>query len=121
MTIIDTGIWIDDLRAPDALLASLLLDLRGLLHPFVLGEIALGSLPRRDGYLGALRQLPRPSIARHHEVAKLIESEALHGTGIGHVDAHLLASCRLMPGSTLWTRDKRLHAQAQRLGIAFAP
>ena len=118
MIIIDTGIWIDDLRSPDPLLASLILDLQGLLHPYVLGEIALGSLPRRDVYLRAMRQLPRPAVARQHEVARLIESENLHGSGVGFVDAHLLASCKLTPGGKLWTRDKRLLAQAQRLTVS---
>lgn len=121
MIVVDSGIWIDDLRAPDSMLAALLLELRALLHPFVLGEIALGSLPRREPYLREMRRLPRPSIARHLDVVRLIASETLHGTGIGYVDAHLLASCRLMPGSKLWTGDKRLNAQAERLGIAFTP
>lgn len=119
MIIIDTGIWIDHLRAPDAILASLILDLGGLLHPYVLGEIALGSLPRRNAYLRAMRQLPRPAVARHHDVALLIETEKLHGTGIGYVDAHLLASCKLTSGCKLWTRDKRLLAQAERLAVSY--
>ncbi len=38
--------------------------------------------------------------------------------GIGYVDAHLLASLRLTAGSQLWTRDKRLHAAAMKLGLA---
>lgn len=38
--------------------------------------------------------------------------------GIGYVDAHLLAAVRLTHGSGLWTRDRRLGAVAQRLGVA---
>jgi predicted nucleic acid-binding protein len=48
----------------------------------------------------------------------LIGSERLGGAGIGFVDAHLLAACRLS-GALLWTRDKRLRTQAQRLSLAW--
>jgi predicted nucleic acid-binding protein len=41
----------------------------------------------------------------------------LHGFGIGYVDAHLLASAKLKPGSRLWTRDRRLSAVSDRLGL----
>nr|MBW4036397.1 type II toxin-antitoxin system VapC family toxin [Pseudomonadota bacterium] len=40
------------------------------------------------------------------------------GIGIGYIDAHLLASTLLTPDAALWTRDRRLHAAAQRLGLA---
>ena len=52
------------------------------------------------------------------EVLGFIASHALYGIGIGYVDAHLLASARLTPGSTLWTLDKSLAAAALRLGVA---
>jgi hypothetical protein len=39
--------------------------------------------------------------------------------GIGYVDAHLLASARLMVGTMLWTRDERLQLAAERLGLAW--
>jgi hypothetical protein len=40
--------------------------------------------------------------------------------GIGYIDAHLLAAVRLMPGSLVWTRDKRLFEAASSLGLAAA-
>jgi hypothetical protein len=52
-------------------------------------------------------------------VQLLIEAEYLFGRGIGYVDAHLLASARLTAGSRLWARDRRLHENAMRLGIAW--
>ena len=48
------------------------------------------------------------------------ESLGLWGKGIGYVDTHLLASLRLAGDARLWTLDKRLHAQAERLGVAYA-
>jgi predicted nucleic acid-binding protein len=52
-------------------------------------------------------------------VMAFIERHGLHGKGIGYVDAHLLAAVALTAGSSLWTRDKRLLAAAQGLGLAF--
>ena len=46
----------------------------------------------------------------------LIERRALHGTGIGWVDAHLLAST-ILGHSQFWTTDKPLRGVAARLEI----
>lgn len=91
------------------------------MHPFALGEIALGSLPDRSRLLERMALLPQPPVARHAHVMQMVEAEKLCSTGIGYVDAHLLASARLLPGSKLWTRDGRLMRQAERLGVAYAP
>jgi len=56
-------------------------------------------------------------VAGAGEVSQLIESAQLYGRGLSLVDAHLLASVMLTPGSTLWTRDKRLAAIAGALGV----
>jgi predicted nucleic acid-binding protein len=117
MILVDTSGWIDHLRRADTELSRELTHDRILSHPFVIGEIALGSLRQRDIVLGALRGLPTATLASDDEVQILIDRESLHGLGIGYVDAHLLTSVRLMPGSRLWTRDKRLHAVASKLGL----
>lgn len=88
------------------------------MHPFVLGEIALGHLNPRDEILAQFEDLPFAKDATGADVLLLIESEKLFGLGIGYADAHLLASVRLTPGSSLWTRDKRLGEVAHRLAIA---
>ena len=119
MIIVDTGVWIDHLKCPEAHLAVLGERLEALVHPYVLGEIALGSLPHRARLLQRMGGMPQPPLARHAHVMRLIDAEALFSTGIGYVDCHLLASARLLPGSSIWTRDARLHAQAKRLGIAY--
>lgn len=69
--------------------------------------------------LQSLCGLPQAVIATDSEVLGFIGRNALSGTGIGYVDAHLLASVRLMPGSTLWSRDRRLAVVAHRLGLAM--
>ena len=87
-------------------------------QPFVIGELALGSLRRRDAFLSDLRDLPQATIAWDDEVLDLIDREVLFSRGIGYVDAHLLAAARLTAGSKLWTRDRRLRAVAAQLGLA---
>lgn len=121
MIIVDTGVWIDHLRTANRVLAVFAERLEALLHPYVLGEVALGSLPDRAELLERMAQLPQPPVARHMHVMRLIEAERLFSTGIGYIDAHLLASARLLPGSKVWTGDQRLRAQAERLGVAYAP
>ena len=120
MVLVDTSVWIDHLRAGDETLSSLLQERSVLSHPWIIGELALGSLRDRAEVLGLLSALPKAAVATDEDVRWLIEHEALHGTGIGLVDAQILASVKLTPGAQVWTRDKRLLKQAMRLGRAFA-
>jgi predicted nucleic acid-binding protein len=120
MILVDSSIWIDHLRSSEPGLVRLLDSTQVLMHPFVIGELALGSLHRRDLVLGALRDLPRAISATDEEVFAFIERHSLFGLGISYIDAHLLAATRLN-GAELWTRDKRLRAVAQRLGVATGP
>lgn len=117
MIIADTSIWIDHLRRSEAWLGALLSGGQVLMHPFVIGEIALGAIARRSAVIEILENLPQASIATHGEVMALVEQERLHGLGVGYVDVHLLASARLA-GAGLWTRDQRLLSAAERLGLA---
>ena len=89
-----------------------------LVHPAVLGEIAMGSLHRRDVVLRAMADLPRAGVASDEEVMGFVERYRLFGQGIGWTDAHLLAATRLSADALLWTRDRRLRAAARRLGLA---
>jgi hypothetical protein len=116
--LVDTSVWVDHLRARDAALVGLLDAAEVLGHPFVLGELALGRLRQRELVLTTLGDLPQASVATDGEVLSFIETQRLYGFGIGYVDAHLLAAVRLTPGSSLWTRDRRLHEAAARLGAA---
>ncbi|MCU0838905.1 MAG: type II toxin-antitoxin system VapC family toxin [Rhodospirillales bacterium] len=118
MILVDTSVWVDHLRAGDKILEALLQSGRVLVHPFVVGELALGHLRQRRAILTALQDLPRAKAASADEVLHFIEWHALAGQGLGYVDVHLLASTRLTPGSSLWTRDGRLAAAAERLGLA---
>lgn len=117
MILPDTSIWIDHLRQPDSRLTKILAHKNALCHPFIVGEIALGAIPRRSFVLVQLQALRRPRIATHGEVLAMIEYHSLYRRGLGYTDAHLLASTMLTPDTKLWTRDKRLRAAAKELGI----
>ncbi len=119
MILVDTSVWVDHLRHGDGQLIGLLEQAKVVMHPFVVGEIACGSLGDRLSILGLLQDLPAAVVAEGEEVLGFIERHVLHGKGIGYVDVHLLASTALTEGATLWTRDKRLREAAQSLGCAF--
>jgi predicted nucleic acid-binding protein len=89
-----------------------------LIHPFVIGELAMGSLRDRSGLVENLRGLPSVRSANDDEVMGFVEREKLYGRGLGYIDAHLLASVRLTPGARLWSRDRRLTAAAAALEVS---
>lgn len=117
MILVDTSVWIDHINAADPMLVALLSEERVLIHPYVVGEISLGSLRDREVVLGALLDLPAVPVATPEETFYLIEREGLFNRGIGYVDTSLLASARLKPGVTIWTRDKRLKNVANELHL----
>jgi hypothetical protein len=74
-------------------------------HPWVTGEISLGNLANRTEILTLLDNLPQAQVATPAEVATLIETHRLHGSGL------------LTPDTLLWTADRLLSEIATRLGI----
>ena len=118
MILADTSVWIDHLRQEETQFSGLLKAEEVLMHTMVLGELALGSLKGRAKVLHSLALLPPILVARDLEVRTLIETSRLHGRGIGYVDAHLLTAALLTPGTTLWTRDKRLLSAAVDAKVA---
>ena len=118
MILADTSVWVDHLRSHDPVLEQRLLANEIACHPYVVAEIALGSLRAREKVLALLDGLMSLPMAEPAEVRRMIEARQLYGLGIGFVDAALVASCLLQPGTRLWTRDRRLRAVAEEIGIA---
>jgi predicted nucleic acid-binding protein len=116
--LVDTSVWIDHLHRGDVAMQARLRQGQVLTHPFVIGELAMGSLRQREIVLSAMADLPAATVAHEHEVLRFVSDNNLFGLGIGYIDAHLLAATRLTPGTLLWTRDKRLNAIAARLFLA---
>ena len=118
MILVDTSVWVLHLSKGVSSLRELLEAGQVLLHPMVRGEISLGNLPNRSHILQLLALLPSPQIADLGETLEFIERHKLHGTGIGWVDANLLASARLS-SAPLWSLDKPLNRAAQKLNLVF--
>jgi predicted nucleic acid-binding protein len=117
MMLVDSSVWIDYFDRGDAELAAALYADMVSMHPMVLGELALVNLVDRTETLMRLSRLPKAAATTNADVVTMIEARAVHGRGIGFVDAHLIASC-LISGATLWTHDRRLHDVAVELGAA---
>jgi predicted nucleic acid-binding protein len=113
----DTSIWIDHFRRRDAKLAEFLDRGDVVMHPFVVGELLLGHVPRIAEVIEDICRLPKAIVAGTDEVLEFISRKKLPGSGIGYVDAHLLAAAALTPEAALWTRDKRLLAAARLLAL----
>lgn len=120
MIVVDTSIWIDHLRGIDSPLDDVLGSGFELLHPFVHGELLLNGLPKRGVFAEHLEALKPAPMAAPADVAAFIFWAKLTGSGVGYVDAHLLVSAKLCSGAVM-TKDSDLHAQAERLGVAYKP
>lgn len=117
MILADTSIWVDHLRGGIPEMENLLRRGQIVMHPFVVAEIALGSLHNRRKRLDELEALLEVRVPQLNEVRHMIEAHAIYSKGIGLTDAHLLASCLMTPGTQLWTRDSAMEQVARALGI----
>lgn len=118
MILVDSSVWIDHFRAADDALNRVLLQGAVVQHRFVTAEVALGSIANRAQIVARLSALPQVEPVDEDRLLDFIRDSELAGCGIGLVDAHLLMACDLQHHQ-LWTRDKRLQAQAERLGWSY--
>jgi predicted nucleic acid-binding protein len=117
--LVDTSVWIDHFRARNDRLSALLEAGQVWVHPFVIGELACGSLAQREKILTLLSALPGAPEAEHDEVMDFIDAHALFDKGLGLIDIHLLRSAQIAQ-LPFWTLDKRLAQAAHELGLAPA-
>jgi len=120
VTLVDSSIWMNHFRKPDAGLVALLDAGECCTHPFVIGEVACGNLRNRKEIIALLHALPCVRKADDDEILFFVERNSLHGRGVGLIDVHLLASCLTEP-CALWTADKRLQAMAGGLRLQGGP
>jgi hypothetical protein len=116
MILVDTSVWIEHFRVGSERLKALLLDEQVLCHPFVVGELACGTLQKRSEILSMLKALPEAQLLEHEEVLSFVETRRLYGRGVGWVDAHLLAST-MLTRCALWTFDTPLRRAAAALNV----
>jgi len=113
----DTSVWIDHFRSGSKELRRHLNQGQIVIHPFIIAEVALGSLKERTKTLALLDLLPQVRVAQLNEIRTMIETRRLYSLGIGLTDAHLIASVLINPPTLLWTRDKQLRKVGETLGI----
>ena len=122
MILVDSSIWIDHLRAEDHHLTQLMAQDGIVHHAFVTGEIGMGSFssPKaRFQTITFLRGLNPAVVVGEGAFHEFVSAQRLYGTGAGFVDCHLLASVADAADVSLWTTDKRLAAQAERIGVSL--
>ncbi len=118
MILVDTSIWISHLHEGNKQLEELLMNVRVMCHPFIIGELACGNIKNRNEIISLLKALPVVQVIDFDEFLFFTDQNCLVGKGIGFVDIHLLASAKLT-GIKLWTTDKRLASAADQLKLAF--
>src|SRR2546421_1946151 len=92
MVVIDTSVWIDHLSGRDRSIRQRLLAPGVLIHDFILGELILGSIPRGAAVPEEITSVGRVPTLPHEQVVSFVLHHRLQGSGIGWVDAHVLAS-----------------------------
>ncbi|MGC1461189.1 MAG: type II toxin-antitoxin system VapC family toxin [Terracidiphilus sp.] len=117
MILADTTVWVEHLRSHNREMERCLNTGQIAMHPFVVAEIALGSLQNRRKRLEDMESLLSVEVAQLSEVRHMLEAHSLYSKGIGLTDAHMIASCLLTPGTQLWTRDAAMEKVARALGI----
>ena len=117
MILADTFVWIDHFRSGNKEMRKALSQGQIVIHPYIIAELALGSIRDRSKTLAMLDYLPQVRVAQMHELRLTIEARGLYSLGIGLTDAHLLASVFISAPTLLWTKDQRLRKVADGLGI----
>ena len=118
MILVDTSVWIEHLRRGSRPLVQALEDGLVVTHPFVIGELACGTIGRRAEVLSLLARLDVVPVVTNAEALRLVEDRHLMRRGVGWIDVHLLASS-LVARVHLWSLDRRLASTARELGVAF--
>ncbi len=118
MILVDASIWITHIKKSSPELSRLLSLGAAWCHDFTIGEVALGSMKNRLEIVSQLRALEACTVASSEETLIFIDQHQLNGRGIGYIDCHLLASCRL-DQLRLWTADKKLAQIAVELEVAY--
>ena len=118
MVLVDTSVWISHLRSGERHLEVLLEEAEVLAHDFIVGEIACGNLKNRNEILSLLQALPVIPVVSQQELLYFIGQRGLMGSGIGFVDAHLLASAQLK-GIPIWTFDTVLERTASKWKLSY--
>lgn len=117
MILIDTSVWADHFRRDLPEIGRLAVSGEVVHHPFVTGELAMGNPADRTTMIEVLAALPQAKVVDARDFLAFIERTRIFGTGLGFVDAHLLAAAHAGE-HRVWSSDKRLIREAARLGLS---
>lgn len=117
----DTNIWCHYFRYGEPTLTSLIEYDFLAIHPLVIGELSMGTLPKRQQTIKDLHAFPRLRPTSYKEIHVLLEEHTLWGKGHQWNDLAILASVLTTPGTLLWTKDKRLAETANILSVNYEP
>lgn len=118
MIVVDTSVWIDHFRRGNRTLVQLLAEDQVRMHPYVVGELACGTLRQRHETLALLQSLPAIGVVSDAEALFYLDHQRLYGKGLGYIDLHLLAATAIA-GAELWSLDRALQRQATALRVAY--
>jgi predicted nucleic acid-binding protein len=121
MILVDTSVWIRFFSNQEPYVHHLdtLLD-RGEVagHELIHGELLIGDRGGRTKFLASYERMHQASMVPHSDVVALVRVRNLHGSGLGWIDVHLLASA-IVGRMQLWTADNSFAAVARELGVAW--
>jgi hypothetical protein len=123
MVVIDTSAWLHHIRHGDPVVMAGLVARLAVGHVDVAGEIRVGSgLPARRLSDQVLR-LPRLEALDPLATLSKLDEQQLAGCGIGWTDAAIFLACASSAEViALYTRDRRMAAAAERIGVTvFQP
>lgn len=103
----DSSVWIDHFRKHSVFVADALKDNNVVMHEAVIGELALGNIPRKHTTLRDLNRLEYIKNPPFQELLDFVTRHKLNDRGLGWVDIQLMASAKLS-NVELVTRDKIL-------------
>ena len=117
MILADTSVWVEHLNRDRELLEHLIAADEVLIHPFVVGELACGSLANRDQVMEDLHDLPCSPVVSEPGALDFLKRNHLMATGLNYIDVHVLAAAA-SADVPLWTFDRKLRAEALALNLA---
>ena len=100
----DTSVWIRHFRAPEQRLVDALEDGTALIHEAVVGELAVGRIPKAKTTINDLLLLPFSPVVPFRELLALLQRRKLISKGLSWIDVQLIGSA-LVAEAELITYD----------------
>jgi predicted nucleic acid-binding protein len=89
----DTSVWIRHFRSPEPELVSALEEDTVFIHEAVIGELAVGRIPKPKSTINDLLRLPFAPTVPFRELLDLLMKRNLVSKGLSWVDVQLIGSC----------------------------